>query len=120
MARMPDPLVDVGTLVSNGLACAALPSASLFGRFALILRGTCTFAIKMQNAVNAGAAGVVFYDTPNDAGYPFSPSGLSSFFATCRSDQQYGRPQPQNVPFGASRVPGHHRSRRVRSTGLTQ
>ena len=73
------PLVDVGTLVSNGLACAALPSASLFGKFALILRGTCTFATNMQNAVNAGAAGVVFYDTPNDASYPFSPSGLSSF-----------------------------------------
>ena len=68
-----DPLVDVGT------ACSALPASSLFASFALILRGSCNFSVKMQNAVNAGAAGVIFYDSPGDTSYPFSPTGLSNF-----------------------------------------
>ncbi|MDP9170203.1 MAG: S8 family serine peptidase [Acidobacteriota bacterium] len=73
------PLIDVAAVSSDGLACGALPAGSLLGDFVLILRGTCNFSAKMQNAVNAGAAGVIFYDTPGDSSYPFSPSGLSGF-----------------------------------------
>ncbi len=72
------PLIDVATISSDGLACGSLPAQSLLGDFALILRGTCNFSVKMTNALDAGAAGVIFYDTPNDSRYPFSPSGLSS------------------------------------------
>jgi uncharacterized protein (TIGR03437 family) len=78
------PLVDVTTLGNDGYACASLPAGSLTAKFALIQRGpqgtgACTFTTKMTNAVNAGATGVVFYDYPGDANYPFSPGGLSQF-----------------------------------------
>jgi uncharacterized protein (TIGR03437 family) len=78
------PLVDVTTTGNDGYACAALPARSLAGEFALIQRGpfgagACTFLTKMTNAVNAGAAGVIFYDYAGSADYPFSPSGLSDF-----------------------------------------
>jgi uncharacterized protein (TIGR03437 family) len=55
------PVVDVTTLGDNGLACNALPDATLSGKFALIQRGTCTFATKATNAWNAGAFGVIMY-----------------------------------------------------------
>jgi hypothetical protein len=40
-------------------ACAPLPVGSLAGKIALISRGTCTFASKIQNVQNAGAIGVI-------------------------------------------------------------
>jgi hypothetical protein len=52
---------DVGTLDGTGLACSALPARSLAGRIALILRGTCTFETKLNNAQRAGAAAAVVY-----------------------------------------------------------
>jgi minor extracellular serine protease Vpr len=55
------PLKDVTTLGDNGLACAALPAASLTGAFALIQRGTCFFSDKVNFAQAAGAIGVIFY-----------------------------------------------------------
>ena len=71
------PLVDVTTLGDNGLACSPLPVYSLNGSIALILRGTCTFSVKMTNAVNAGASGVIFYSTTTQP--PTAPGGLGSF-----------------------------------------
>ncbi|MEZ5499783.1 MAG: S8 family serine peptidase [Steroidobacteraceae bacterium] len=44
-------------------ACTPL-SNSIGGKIALIARGTCTFTVKIENAVNAGAAGVLMYTTP--------------------------------------------------------
>ncbi|HZT31048.1 MAG TPA: S8 family serine peptidase [Bryobacteraceae bacterium] len=70
------PLRDVSQLGDDGLACASLPAGSLAGAFALIERGTCTFASKMINAQNAGAVGVIFYLA--DASRT-TPSGLFSF-----------------------------------------
>jgi minor extracellular serine protease Vpr len=72
-------LVDVIGLGDNGLACSALPQRSLTGEIALIERGSCTFGVKMTNAVNAGAAGVLFY---NSSGTAVSPGGLSGFSQT--------------------------------------
>ncbi len=73
------PLVDLAQIGdSTGLGCNPLPSMSLLGAFALIERGTCNFSVKMNNAVNAGALGVVFYDNVNE-GFTFTPSGLSNF-----------------------------------------
>lgn len=68
-------LVNVTQLGNDGLACTALPGGSLNGAFALIERGTCTFATKLANAQAAGAAGVVFYMADQSA--PISPGGLS-------------------------------------------
>ena len=71
------PLRDVTATGNDGLACAAMPAHSLDGTFALIQRGSCTFAAKLANAWNAGAMGVIFYmadDSPI-----FGPAGLSSF-----------------------------------------
>ncbi len=55
------PFVDVSSIDSSGLACGALPENSLAGAVALILRGTCTFQIKMNNAQHAGAVGAIVY-----------------------------------------------------------
>jgi PA domain len=58
-----------------GLACNPLSGANAMavnGKIALIDRGTCTFVIKVKNAQDAGAVGVVIAD--NVAGSP--PPGL--------------------------------------------
>ena len=54
-------LVDVQTLDGSGLACNALPAGSLSNRIALILRGTCPFETKLNNAAGAGASAAVVY-----------------------------------------------------------
>ena len=60
-APVSAPMVDVSTLDTNGLACSALPANSLKNRVALILRGTCSFQIKLNNAQSAGAVGALVY-----------------------------------------------------------
>lgn len=61
------PLVDVsildGTLEAKGLACGSLPADSLRGKIAFILRGICTFEIKLNNAQDAGAIAALLYTT---------------------------------------------------------
>ncbi len=52
-------VTDVQALDGTGLACADLPPGSLAGRIALILRGECTFELKLTNAQAAGAAGAM-------------------------------------------------------------
>jgi uncharacterized protein (TIGR03437 family) len=71
------PLRDVAAIASSGLACTSLTAGSLNGALALVLRGTCTFAQKVNNAQAAGAAGVVIY-LDNAADTLFPPSGLAS------------------------------------------
>ena len=69
------PLRDVGTISSDPFGCAALPAGSLNGRFALIERNNCKFALKVTNAQDAGAVGVIFWDPAVDT--TDAPSGLS-------------------------------------------
>src|SRR5262249_55191749 len=70
-------VLDVPQLGDNGLACSALPAGSLAGGFfALIERGTCTFLVKVLNAQNAGASGVILYMA--DQSVLVSPSTLGS------------------------------------------
>jgi len=58
----------------TGLACSPLSAANVVGgKIALVDRGTCTFDVKVKNAQNAGAVGVLVAD--NVAGSP--PAGLS-------------------------------------------
>ncbi|MBL8179479.1 MAG: S8 family serine peptidase [Bryobacterales bacterium] len=54
---------DVATIDPSGLACNSLPGGSLAGKIALILRGTCNFAVKFVNARNAGAVAAVVYNS---------------------------------------------------------
>ena len=58
------PLSDAAG-AGDALACNPL-SGSLAGTYALVARGTCTFAVKVQNAQAAGAAGVIFTNTAGD------------------------------------------------------
>jgi minor extracellular serine protease Vpr len=69
-------VVDVASLDGNGLGCSAFSSGSLSSSIAFVQRGTCTFAVKVGNAAQAGAIAVVVYN--NVAGNPISMSGLSS------------------------------------------
>ena len=66
------PVVDTSV---TGAACTPLTAANVLavrGNIALIDRGVCTFVLKVKNAQNAGAIGVVIAD--NVAGSP--PPGL--------------------------------------------
>ncbi len=70
------PLRDVTRTGDNGQACRAMPTGSLSGTIALIVRGTCTYATKALNAEAAGAFGTVVYDNVQEA--LFGPSGFSA------------------------------------------
>ena len=54
---------DVAALDQNGRACGSLPASSLTGEIAFILRGTCTFEVKLRNAQTAGAVAALVYTT---------------------------------------------------------
>lgn len=65
------PLKDVAPLDATGLACTVLPPGSLSGAIALILRGECTFEVKLKVAENAGAVAAIVYThtaSPNASG----------------------------------------------------
>ena len=63
------PLKDVSTTGNDGLACASLAGGSLTGAIALIQRGgVCSFTDKIVNAQNAGAVGVVMYNSSGQNG----------------------------------------------------
>lgn len=70
------PLRDVERFGDDGRACRALPAGALTGAVALIQRGDCTFALKVLNAENSGAVGVVIYQLEGQEGI-FSPAGLA-------------------------------------------
>ena len=60
MTFSPNPPTS-GTeeIINVGLACSALPAGSAANKVALAARGTCSFAIKAINAINAGAKAVL-------------------------------------------------------------
>jgi hypothetical protein len=70
-----EPMARTGTPASAADACSALPAGSLTGQVALIRRGTCPFHTKALNAQNAGASGVVLY---NSSAGRFSPTVAGS------------------------------------------
>ena len=75
-----DPLTasvkDAAPLVTDGLGCEPFPAGSLEGSIALILRGTCDFATKVANAQDAGAVGVILYNSDGND-WSFNPFGLA-------------------------------------------
>jgi minor extracellular serine protease Vpr len=76
LSKLTAPLRDVAQLGNDGLACSALSSGSLTGALALIQRGNCDFSIKAANAQNAGAVGVVLYQSEG-IDTLFEPVGLN-------------------------------------------
>jgi uncharacterized protein (TIGR03437 family) len=70
------PLRDVTQVQNDGRACAPLGNGTLAGVIALIQRGNCAFADKVNNAQKAGAIGVVLYQLDGQNGV-FPPVGLS-------------------------------------------
>jgi subtilisin family serine protease len=74
-------VVFTGSLGSS-TACGPLPAGSLTGKVALINRGTCSISVKVDNAANAGAVGVLIgLIAPGDA-VTFSFGGGSNFVPT--------------------------------------
>ncbi|HEX7251620.1 MAG TPA: PA domain-containing protein [Thermoanaerobaculia bacterium] len=72
-----DPSDSAGPSTTDGCSPFTNP-AEVAGKIALIDRGTCLFTIKVKNAQDAGAIGVLIAD--NAAGSP--PGGLGGFDAT--------------------------------------
>lgn len=70
------PIRDVAQLENDGRACTALAAGSLTGAVALVQRGDCAFAVKVNNAQRAGAVGVVIYQVEGEDSL-FSPAGLA-------------------------------------------
>jgi len=64
-STLTGPLSDVAN-VGDPLGCGGVPTNSLSGTIALVQRGTCTFATKVQNLQVAGAIGVIFTNTAGD------------------------------------------------------
>jgi uncharacterized repeat protein (TIGR01451 family) len=62
-------------VAANNDGCVAFPPGSFTGAFALIQRGGCTFAVKVNNAVAAGATGVVVFNSVG--GPPITMGGLT-------------------------------------------
>jgi uncharacterized protein (TIGR03437 family) len=76
----PDPqfratLSDAST-AGDPYACSPLTSGVLTETYALVLRGTCTFATKVENLQAAGAAGALIVNNPGDDTV-IQPGGLS-------------------------------------------
>jgi len=66
------PLVDISlSQDTTGLACSPLAANSLTGSIALILRGTCYFSVKLNNAQAAGAVAALVYT------YESSPDAIT-------------------------------------------
>ena len=53
---------DAASIANNELGCDPFPADALKESVALILRGTCTFEVKLNNASKGGAVAVVIYN----------------------------------------------------------
>lgn len=72
VVQATDPALGGGDTSTDG--CSALTNAgAVSGNIALIDRGICNFTVKVKNAQNAGAVGVIIVD--NVAGSPPPPLG---------------------------------------------
>ena len=69
-ALLTAPLRDVAAADGSGLACGSLPEGSMRGAIAVVFRGTCTFAVKLQAVAAAGAVGALVYSRPEAPAAP--------------------------------------------------
>ncbi len=64
----------------QGRACQGISSGSLTGKIALIERGNCTFASKINNAAAAGASAVIVFNRDSSEDTPGSTGGGDNLF----------------------------------------
>lgn len=71
-------VLDANSEFDHGLdvACDPLAAGSLTGEIALLGRGVCDFTVKMRNAKNAGAIGVIMVDRVEEAPFVMSHNDL--------------------------------------------
>lgn len=69
-------LVDDGTALSDEGCSALINGTAISGNIAIVMRGTCGFNVKIQNAQNAGATAVIVIN--NVPGAPFAMGGTST------------------------------------------
>jgi len=107
-------VADVRQLDENGLACNALPQGSLSGKIALILRGECTFQVKLTNAKNAGATAALVQareEAPDPITMAVGTADLPAMMISYRSGQRVrqwladGEPVIATMNFRYGRVP---------------
>jgi minor extracellular serine protease Vpr len=108
VSKISAPLGDIAN-VGDPLGCTAPPAGSLAGLFALVQRGTCTFAVKVQNLQGAGAAGAIITNRSGDNTL-FTPSGLNgatipAVFIGFDDGQAIRTHLPPNVPTIATISP---------------
>ena len=74
-------LLDAATLDPTGFLCSPIPAGSAAGQVILILRGVCTFDVKLDSAKAAGAVAAILY---TDAARPdaFNPGVGASTLPT--------------------------------------
>ena len=71
------PLFDVTRLDSTSLACSPLASGSATGMVVLILRGTCNFSDKINNATAGGALAAIIYNNRTTDPFRFGGQAVS-------------------------------------------
>ena len=71
------PLFDITKTGDDGLACSPLPANSLTGSIALVERGTCDFATKVNNVQAAGGIATILY-LANSTDALFVPTNLAN------------------------------------------
>jgi subtilisin family serine protease len=74
------PLADVSNIDPTGLACSPLKPGSVAGMVVLVLRGTCTFASKIDDVAAGGALAAIIYN--NGTSSPFVMNGQTVGAAT--------------------------------------
>jgi subtilisin family serine protease len=67
---------DLAYYSPSDLGCVAYPAGTFAGKIALINRGTCTFAVKVKNAQDAGALGVLMINNSNT--FPVAMGGADA------------------------------------------
>ncbi|MBK6472027.1 MAG: S8 family serine peptidase [Betaproteobacteria bacterium] len=82
---------------TNNLACDALPAGSLAGKIALVDRGTCSISVKVDNAANAGAKGVLIALIAAGDAVSFSFGGGSNFVPSMVIQQSLGNAIKANL-----------------------
>ncbi len=60
-APLTGELIEATRVDPSELLCNAPPPRAFTGKIALILRGDCTFELKLTNAMHAGAKGAIIY-----------------------------------------------------------
>ncbi|MGH8030929.1 MAG: S8 family serine peptidase [Luteimonas sp.] len=85
-AAITAPLrVSTGIDTAND-GCAAFAAQTFQGAIALIRRGTCSFAIKANNASNAGAIAVIIANNAAGVIIPSVPGAVVPVFGTLQAD----------------------------------